>query len=359
MLRMSMRETITRIIAAMLLARAAASQGPAAPEKTAGEAMKNVRVLRDLAVSDWDDTMAFMTDSLAVDCRYCHGAGGFEKDDLKTKQTARAMIEMTRELNRRAFAGRTEVTCYTCHQGSAHPTSVPRLWNKTPEQLSAAKKDAAPARPAAAPPAEQVYARYREAVGGEFRSAHMKATIHPAVRPAFEIEIEMLQPDKVAIHAAVGGTQFRQIFDGVRGFTITADGKSTPMTPAVIGNIKKTVEAVTAVKFAAPEAPRKTTGQEEIGGREYTVLESQTAKTLERLYFDAQSGLLYRRYLEKRTPLGTSPNEITFEDYREVNGVKVPYLMTIRAANERAQYQFSEIQVNPDLAPARFEPPGK
>lgn len=356
---MSMRETITKIIAAMLLARAAAGQGPATPEKTAGEAMKNVRVLQDLAVSDWDDTMAFMTDALGVDCRYCHAAGGFEKDDLKTKQTARAMIEMTRELNRKTFAGRTQVTCYTCHQGSAHPKGVPVLWNKTPEQLSAAKKEAAPAPSAATPSAEQVYARYREAVAGEFRSARMKATIHPAVRPAFDIEIEMLQPDKVAIHAAIGGAQFRQVFDGARGFTITADGNSTPMTPAVIGNIKRTVEAVTAVKFAEPAAPRKTAGVEEIGGRAYTVLESQSAKLLERLYFDAQSGLLYRRYLEKRTPLGTSPNEITFEDYREVNGVKLPYLMTIRAPNERAQYRFSEIQTNVDLAPARFELPGK
>lgn len=339
-------------MAAMLLACTGVLKGQT--EKTGGEVMKNVHALQDVPASEWDDTMAFMANALGVDCRYCHGAGGFEKDDLKPKQTARAMIEMTRELNRRAFAGRSEVTCYTCHQGSAHPTSVPALWNKTPEQVSAARKDAAPVRAAPSQSVEQVYGKYREAVGGEFKSVHMKATIHPAVRPQFDIEIEMLQPDRMAIQAAVGGSQFRQIFDGKRGFTVTKDGNQ-PMTPAMIGNLKKTVEALTAIKFSVPAAPRKAAGMEEIGGREYTVIESQSAKMLERLYFDAQSGLLYRRYLETRTPLGTTPNEITYEDYREVNGVKLPYVVTIRAVNERAQYQFSEIQTNIDLAPARFE----
>jgi hypothetical protein len=342
---------------AMLLACTGVLKGQAAPEKTGGEVMKNVRVLQDVPASEWDDTMGFMANALGVDCRYCHGAGGYEKDDLKPKQTARAMIEMSRELNRRAFGGRSEVTCYTCHQGGAHPTSVPTLWNKTPEQLSAAKKEAAPPR-AASQSVEQVYARYREAVGGEFRSARMKATIHPAIRAPFDIEIEMLQPGRMAIQAAVGGSQFRQIFDGAHGFTVTKDG-SVPMTPAMIGNLKKTLEAMTAVKFTVPAAPRKTAGMEEIGGREYAVLESQSAKMLERLYFDAQSGLLYRRYLETRTPLGTSPNEITYEDYRDVNGVKLPYLVTIRGASERAQYRFSEIETNIDLAPARFELPQK
>ena len=93
--------------------------------------------------------------------RYCHIPDSFEKDDRKAKQTARIMIETMRDLNRKTFAGRAEITCYTCHQGSARPKSIPALWSKTPEQLAAEKKEPAAAPAAVAESAEQVYARYR------------------------------------------------------------------------------------------------------------------------------------------------------------------------------------------------------
>ena len=95
------------ILAAILLASSAAAQ-----ERTAGEIMKNVHVLRDVPASEWDETMAFMGNALGVDCRYCHIPDSFEKDDRKAKQTARVMIEMMRDLNRKTFAGRAEITSY-------------------------------------------------------------------------------------------------------------------------------------------------------------------------------------------------------------------------------------------------------
>ena len=47
--------------------------------------------------------------------RYCHIPDSLEKDDRKAKQTARIMIETMRDLNRKTFAGRAEITRYTCH----------------------------------------------------------------------------------------------------------------------------------------------------------------------------------------------------------------------------------------------------
>jgi hypothetical protein len=281
-----------------------------------------------------------------------------KKDDLKAKQTARVMIEMMRDLNRKTFAGRAEITCYTCHQGSARPKSIPALWSKTPEQLAAERKEPAAATVAVAESAEQVYARYRQAVGGDARSIHMRGTVGPAPRPPFDAEIDLLLPDKVAVQVTIAGTQIRQIFDGVQGWLITPD-RTTQMTEATVASVKRTRETLTAVKFAPPAAPRKTAASEKIGDRLYTVIESQSPKVLERLYFDPQSGLLFRRFAETRTPLGSSPNEITFEDYRNVSGIMLPYLITIRAPNDRAQYKFSGMQANVEPDPARFEPPRK
>jgi hypothetical protein len=103
----------------------------AAPEKTAGQVLKNVQVLKDAPASEWNDIMNGMVDALGVSCQHCHAIGAFEKDDQKAKETARAMLRMVRDLNAFAFAGKNVVSCFTCHQGSVRPKSLPPLWTKT------------------------------------------------------------------------------------------------------------------------------------------------------------------------------------------------------------------------------------
>src|SRR5664280_407066 len=100
----------------MLLIHGAAGQSTAPVAKTAGEAMKNVVVLKDVPESEWTSTMAFISGSLGVRCEYCH-ATPYESDTKQTKVTARRMIQMTREINAGSFGGRQVVTCNTCHRG--------------------------------------------------------------------------------------------------------------------------------------------------------------------------------------------------------------------------------------------------
>jgi hypothetical protein len=70
-------------------------------------------------------------DALNVDCGYCHGApGGFALDTNPRKDTARRMIEMLRRINANFPGtgvypqGTQVVSCYTCHRGDPHPTSL-------------------------------------------------------------------------------------------------------------------------------------------------------------------------------------------------------------------------------------------
>src|SRR5215471_5585379 len=83
---------------------AAKPPAPAPAEKTAGEAMKNVQVLKDIPESEWNSVMALISGSLGVSCDHCH-AQPFDSDTKKPKQTARAMIKMVREINATNFNG--------------------------------------------------------------------------------------------------------------------------------------------------------------------------------------------------------------------------------------------------------------
>ena len=69
--------------------------------------------------------MGAFTNSLGVDCAYCHVPGAFEKDDKILKQTARAMLRMVTRINADNFNGGSPVTCWTCPRGSPKPHSQP------------------------------------------------------------------------------------------------------------------------------------------------------------------------------------------------------------------------------------------
>ena len=69
--------------------------------------------------------MQFIAASLGVECEFCHVQDAFDKDDKKTKVTARKMMEMMFTINQENFDGQREVTCYSCHRGSPKPVAMP------------------------------------------------------------------------------------------------------------------------------------------------------------------------------------------------------------------------------------------
>jgi hypothetical protein len=365
------------MLGAGFFARSAAAQTPAPPEKTAGEARKNVQVLKDVPDSDFDNTMWFIAGSLGVPCQHCH-TNAFDSDAKQSKLTARSMIKMTRELNAANFGGKQVVTCNTCHQGSTQPNGVPGFWgkaNKTPEQIAAYLKERqpgpppgqttpppsspAPAAPAPLPSVDSILENYRKAVGAtSLTSMHMSADLDLDLSPQpVHLEIYASFPDKFAQVITGGMGHFTQIVNGDHGWNVTPAG-TTALTPEQLTGLKANFTQLLApLKFSAPDATRTVTGIEKIGDRSYYVVASHTPKNRRKNYFDTQSGLLYKSRLEVITALGFYPAEASFEDYRDVNGVKLPFSLVNIGISGGGRYKFSAIEANVPLDPKLFEPP--
>src|SRR5947209_1348420 len=96
----------------------------AAP-KLAEEEYKNIQALKGIPADQVIPSMQFIAASLGVECEYCHVPRQMEKDDKKPKVTARKMIAMMMAINKESFEGHREVTCYSCHRGSASPVATP------------------------------------------------------------------------------------------------------------------------------------------------------------------------------------------------------------------------------------------
>ena len=100
---------------------------------------------------------------------YCHVEGHFEKDDKKPKQTARDMMRMMFAIDKNAFDGNREVTCYSCHRGSTrNRRMIPAVGGEVQRTSQIARDMASETSdlPANLPTADQLIANYVRALGG-------------------------------------------------------------------------------------------------------------------------------------------------------------------------------------------------
>jgi hypothetical protein len=201
-------------------------------------------------------------------------------------------------------------------------------------------------------------AAYRKAVGAKvLKSIHVSGTNIVAAGRTAPFEAYVVFPDRFLVSTTSGATEIKEILNGDHGWRMTPQGR-TDLTANNFNASKSRLEPIFfPVKFEKEAEPRKVTGTETIGDRSFYVVESHNATQVERLYFDVRSGLLYKERLEVGTWFGPKVEEKTFEDYRDVGGVKMAFLITNRYMEAQSVFKISKIQSNVKVDAAKFEPP--
>lgn len=360
--------------AALTLAAGLGAQSAQAPVegKTAGEAYKNIQVLKDIPASQLLPGMHYISTALGVECDYCHVRGNFPSDDKQTKQTARKMMEMLFAINKNNFDGRAEVTCYTCHQGNHQPLAVPKLpadaipadfIRPNPPAAAPGQPAATPApAPAAIPNADAVLAKFAQALGGEdalakITSREIDAEQQSDGRPGQE-QILQKAPDKVMSSITSPQFSYSAGFDGSRAWISSARGTEDAQDPQAI--ILRREAQLNPVAALRGYTGRRVFGQAKIGDEMTWVMRAKAPDGLfEFLLFDQQSGLLVRRSIRYPTIFGSLPLEIDYSDYRPVDGVGVPYKTSIWVAGHGAILAVKDVKNNVPADDSKFAPPEK
>jgi hypothetical protein len=78
---------------------------------------------------------------------------------------------------------------------------------------------------------------------------------------------------------------------------------------------------------------------------------------IDRLNFDAQTGLLVRTYTTMQSVIGSFPEDTFYEDYRDVSGVKVPFTERVVSAEGNRTYKWAQIDANAPVEDAKFAKP--
>ena len=339
--------------------------------KKAEEQFKNIQVLKGIPADQLFPTMQFITASLGVQCDFCHVQGAFEKDDEKPKQTARKMMEMMIAINADNFDGHRAVTCNTCHNGTTKPQAIPAVMAEEPKEpmgggmLDGLLPQAAKGRPGSngGPTAEQLLDKYVQAAGGaaaieKVTSRVMKGTIDFGGK-SLPIDIYSKDPDKRISFTHMAEGDSVTAFDGHEGWLGTAGRPGVrEMHGSEIDAASMDADLHLATHLKPMFRELQVQGTESIGDHEaYVVVGQREGKPPLRLYFDVQSGLLVRLVRFGDTALGLLPTQIDYADYRDTNGVKMPYRWTLARPSGRFTIQVTEVKQNVPVDDAKFVKP--
>ena len=111
-----------------------------------------------------------------------------------------------------------------------------------------------------------------------------------------------------------------------------------------------------------PDSPSRATliGVARINDREsyQLVIEDSSTQTIQ-LFFDVESGLLLRRVNVTNTMLGPLNVQWDFSDYRDVSGIKLPFVIRTSdvSSYDTVVRKFSEIKIDSSVDEKVFEIP--
>jgi len=357
----------------LLIGIRAAGQAPApqaAPEKVplTDDVFKSVEILKGIPVDTFFETMGMFASAMGNDCTFCHVSNAYFDKTAFAEPTprirrARQMLTMTKALNDQYFAGRTRVTCFTCHGGSQAPRSEPDLALQYGAPTEDPNAREFPVDPRVT--ADQVFDKYLQALGGTERLAKFTSFTAKGIYSGFDTAFEKVPMELFAkapnqqtlIVRLVAGASTRT-FDGRNGWMAGPD-TPLPLLTLTEGNLDRArLEAIVEFPAGIRRAfPKWRVGRTAIDDREVRVVQGiGDAQALANFYFD-DAGLLVRMVRWTRTPVGFVPTQVDYSDYRDVAGVKIPFHRSVSQTYMQMTIELSDVQPNVPVDAAKFARP--
>jgi photosynthetic reaction center cytochrome c subunit len=340
----------------------------------AEQVFKNVQALKGISASDFMGTMGVMSASLGFDCSECHNAAGTDKvdwaADTPRKVIARRMVNMVTAINRDNFGGRQMVTCWSCHRNRDKPVVTPNLDyvygmpNLEPDDLVLASVPGLKK-------ADEILDRYLQAIGGTQRLAGITSITATGTSVGFggfggggAVQFYAKAPDQrttiIEFKDAPGRDASTRAFDGTTGWIKTPltvlgeyqlsgnelDGAKLDAQLTFPGQIKQVLTNLRTLQPATIDDKECDTVQGNGPGRVFVTM-----------YFDSQTGYLVRTVRYAASPIGRMPTQVDYGDYRDVNGVKIPFKYTFAWLDGRDAFQLNNVRVNLPIDSAKFAKP--
>jgi len=216
---------------------------------------------------------------------------------------------------------------------------------------------------------DQILDRYMQAIGGEgphrkLTSQVMKMTLvieHSDVTASFDSYRQA--PNKSVQIGQIklcDGREFEisRGFNGTEGWALNpSDSGFRELNGTELAAEKRDSEFYWELKLKELYPKMALIGQARVGSHTaYCIEATPTEGDPIKLYFEAQTGLLVRiDSISENVSKGKIPEETYYEDYREVDGIKMPF--TIRMPANKYTFKVNEVRHNVPIEEAKFKSP--
>lgn len=217
---------------------------------------------------------------------------------------------------------------------------------------------------AALPTVDAILDKYIAAIGG--RDAQRKITSRvmrgrvdvPGVSFGGKVEVFAKAPNKsLTIMNVEPMGLFKTGFDGRIGWNFSGNGLD--VATKIDREALLDADFYREIKLKELYTRLKVTSKIKDGFRQVYVVEAavDARAPAETLYFDVESGLLVRRDLTRTVSRGPVRAEVYFSDWRELDGVKIPFRMTQSMPTMKFVTTIEEVKHNVAVDEAIFKRP--
>jgi hypothetical protein len=148
-------------------------------------------------------------------------------------------------------------------------------------------------------------------------------------------------------------------FDGETAWVQTPSGTFTDENPQELAEMERDAEVYSAAKIKSEFDSMKLEPKARLNGRDMNVIEGKPERgPAEKLFFDAETGLLVRWDMARRHPKrGTVFVKAHLENYQQVGKVKVPFKIRFAFESFTFTVNLEEVQHNVEIDDAIFKKP--
>jgi len=224
------------------------------------------------------------------------------------------------------------------------------------------------AAPALAQPSvDQIIEKYTQALGGQ--AAYEKVSTR-TMNGTVEIPDDNVTGTARLVAKAPGSFRLtlnipgyglvETVLDGTNGWEKNPDSGTHAMSKGDLAVAQRDRSFYREVRLKEMY-PTMTASSEKLNGRAVSVVEATPAAgPAEKMYFDVSSGLLVKRDFERVTlEDGIVQYEILLKDYRDVDGLKLPFTIEQHSPDNTMIFKFAEIKNNAPLEDTAFAKPEK
>jgi zinc protease len=237
---------------------------------------------------------------------------------------------------------------------------------KDPPKDEVKKEGNSPSSPAVASPSvDEVLEKYVKAMGGKDALEKLRSRI---IKGSFDIETASLSgsfesfakaPNKSATLISIQGFgDINSVYDGTKGWAKDPFTGLRELSGLELASTKREADFYSPLNFKKNFTKLEVKGREKVASSDAYVVEATPVEgPPEKFYFDANTGLVVRQDSERESPQGKLPAEVYFEDYKEVDGVKIPYLTKFVTPVFAFTVKLTEVKHNLEIEEAKFNKP--